>query len=63
MAASGSDAQQESPKTSLLGDSRDHDEPATITHLRALGITSSGIIRGAVQMGSMQVACHVAACF
>lgn len=50
----------ESPKSPLLvrGNSsgRDVEEESLLTtHLRALGITSSGIIRGAVQMGSLQV--------
>ena len=53
------DKQRESPETSLLGDSGG-DEAAAITHLRALGITSSGFVRGAVQMGSMQVAHRIA---
>ena len=49
----------ESHKASLLGGSAVEDEPAVTTHLRALGITSSGIIRGAVQFGSMQVSLYV----
>jgi hypothetical protein len=48
-------AAAEAPKAPLLDEIDAHDEPATITHLRAIGITSSGIIRGAVQFGSMQV--------
>jgi MFS family permease len=46
----------ESPTAPLLDEIATHDEPATTTHLRAIAITSSGIIRGAAQFGSMQVA-------
>jgi hypothetical protein len=48
-------AASEQSKATLLDEIDAHDEPALITHLRAIGITSSGIIRGAVQFGSMQV--------
>ena len=55
MASPLADSRQDSSRTSLLDGKHDPGEPAAITHLRALGITSSGFIRGAVQMGSMQI--------
>ena len=49
----------ESPKSPLLlrgkSSGSDDEESALVTHSRALGITCSNIIRGAVQMGSLQV--------
>jgi hypothetical protein len=57
MAASGSALLRESPSSPLLGDDCNQDEHFVITHLRALGITSSGVVRGFVQMGTMQVWC------
>ncbi len=56
MASPLADPKQDSPHTALLDGKHDADEPVAVTHLRALGITSSGFIRGSVQMGSMQVA-------
>lgn len=39
----------------MLGNIADDDESSIATHLRALGISSSGVIRGAVQFGTNQV--------
>lgn len=48
-------AQHDSPEGPLLDSIVADDESSITTHLRALGISSSGVIRGAVQFGSNQV--------